>query len=348
MLSWARCLTQQALIFAQSRALVEGAGKLYYFYMEQHLATTGCPTLQPHPKQETVGTFNHLLTCCIALACFIPMFWCLLAALPVMLCRVPGVQLTDTLPQGACREDMHCGSDRLMCNITTTTGAVCICDPVSGSDTCNKYYSCERTPCARCSDCLSQVSVFTSGQLYNQDSASLAAAFSTFCNRTGTWSSLQCTAAAQAVSANKPSFGKRAGNLCQALGVCGAPGAPALPISCLLSVSVAATADRAAVQLAPATLDVCAVEGVVTGSDVPGTTRQLVLPTGEPDQALNSVAGLRSACCNSPQLHMRYANNYSCSAIHAVPNSRSPGADTVHAYVNALSVPCTTPAHSLT
>lgn len=194
--------------------------------------------------------------------------------------RVPGVVLTDTLPSGTCRQDNDCNSADLMCDITSTTGAVCICDAVSGSDTCNKYSSCVRTPCAVCSDCLSQMANFTLAQQYNQNSTDIAGAFRAYCTATKTWSAAQCAAAVQAVASNKPSYGKRAGNLCQALGVCGASGSAALGAGCVLKVLVpAAGVDRQAVQLS-GTLDMCAAEGVASGKDVPGTTRMLSLPTG--------------------------------------------------------------------
>jgi hypothetical protein len=190
------------------------------------------------------------------------------------------VVLRDTLPSGACRSDYDCMNFDLMCDITQTTGANCICDALTGSDTCTKYSGCIRTPCAICSDCLTQMSAFTVTQLYNQDSSSIAGAFRMFCNRTQTWTSAQCAAVSQAIAVNKPSFGKRAGNLCQGMGVCAAPGAPALGPDCRLKVASPATPDRAAITFTPAALDVCAVEGLKTGSDVPGTTRVLALPAG--------------------------------------------------------------------
>lgn len=168
-----------------------------------------------------------------------------------------------------------------MCDVTKTTGAVCICDPLSGGDSCTKYSGCVRTPCAVCGDCLTQMAAFTITQLYSQTSASIATAFSTFCTGTQAWSSAQCNAAAAAIMFNKPSFGKRAGNLCQAVGVCSTPSAPPLAADCLLKVSTPATVDRVARTFTPARLDVCAVEGLQTGVDVPGTNRRLALPEGE-------------------------------------------------------------------
>lgn len=167
-----------------------------------------------------------------------------------------------------------------MCDITTSTGDICVCDPLSGADTCTKHSGCVRTPCAVCSDCLTQMAAFTTGQLYVQDSSRIAAAFSTFCNATKLWTAAQCSSAASLVAASKPSFGKRAGNLCQALGRCGATGAPVLGAGCMLKVSTPATATSAAATFPPAPLDLCAVEGLSSGTDVPGTTRKLSLPTG--------------------------------------------------------------------
>lgn len=124
------------------------------------------------------------------------------------------------------------------------------------------------------------MAAFTVTQLYNQNSASIATAFSTFCNSTRTWTAAQCNNAAAAVAANKPSFGKRAGNLCQALGVCNAPNAVPVAPGCMLKVSTPATVERLARTFTPAPLDICAVEGLRSGVDVPGTTRSFVLPTG--------------------------------------------------------------------
>jgi hypothetical protein len=193
---------------------------------------------------------------------------------------VPGVQTTPTLPPGACHTDWDCNSADLMCDVTATTGAVCTCNAESGSETCTRYSSCVRTPCAVCSDCLTHMSAFTVTQLYNQNSASIATAFSSYCNSTRTWTATQCNTAAAAVAANKPSFGKRAGNLCQAVGVCNAPNAVPMAAGCMLKVSTPATVDRVARTLTPAPLDNCAVEGLQSGVDVPGTTRSLILPTG--------------------------------------------------------------------
>lgn len=199
--------------------------------------------------------------------------------------------LTSALPPGACHKDLDCANADLMCDVTTTTGAVCICDPLTGSDACTKHSGCVRTPCAACSDCLTQMAAFTIRQLYIQDSAAIAAAFSSYCNSTQTWTAAQCATAASAVAANKPSFGKRAANLCQALGVCNAPGAAALAPGCLLKVSTPALVDRAAQTFTPAALDVCAVEGLQSGGDVPGTTRMLTLPQGTHLAAVNMSGG---------------------------------------------------------
>jgi hypothetical protein len=124
------------------------------------------------------------------------------------------------------------------------------------------------------------MAAFTIRQLYTQDSGAIAVAFSTFCNSTQPWTAAQCNTAASAIAANKPSFGKRAGNLCQALGVCNAPGSPAMASGCLLKVSTPALVERVAQTFTQAPLDICAVEGLKSGGDVPGTTRLLTLPTG--------------------------------------------------------------------
>lgn len=210
------------------------------------------------------------------------------AVLPTQRNRVPGVSLPPgALPAGGCRADSDCldssgiqQDPNLMCNITTSVGDVCVCDQLSGTDTCTKYSGCVRTPCAVCSVCLTQLVQFTVTQLYNQNATDIAANLRTFCAASKAWSAAQCAAAVEAVASNKPSFGKRAGNVCQALGVCGAPGAAALGSGCLLKVSVPAYGDKAAATPALSALDLCAVEGLSSGTDVPGTTRLLSLPLG--------------------------------------------------------------------
>jgi hypothetical protein len=187
------------------------------------------------------------------------------------------VSLTPSLPVGACRQDSHCANEDLMCDVSITSGAVCICDPVSGSDACTKHSPCVRMPCAVCSDCLSQVAGFTTRQRFNQNSSDIAAAFTSYCLALGTWSAARCNSTAASIRAAQPSYGKRAGGVCVALGVCGAP---ALGPSCTLRVALAAREGSPAVSLASPTLDTCTVEGVASGSDVPGTTRNFVLPAG--------------------------------------------------------------------
>lgn len=180
---------------------------------------------------------------------------------------VTGVSSTFALPKGRCHSTSDCGHINLMCDLTSTVGSVCTCDAVTGSDTCIRHSGCVRTPCKVCADCLGQVAPFTYAQRYNMDKANIAASFNTFCAGLGNWTAAQCSAvAAQIAAAEKPSFGKRAVGLCRSLGLCNA------------TLTGAACQMKVNATLAPGSLDACAVEGVATGSDVPGTSRILALP----------------------------------------------------------------------
>lgn len=192
----------------------------------------------------------------------------------------PGVVDALALPNKTCNlDDTSCGGNKdLKCDLTTISGDVCQCSAnydgsvPAGSDTCWKYSPCIRTPCKVCSDCLADMSVFAQQQLYTLDRAKLATNFSTYCAVNYTAS--QCAAAAGNISdTSKPlSFGKRAGQLCQAMGFCNAT---TLDADCTLSPTP--TVNGSSVSL-------CKIEGVDAGSDLPGITT-----------AVNGMAALPAA-----------------------------------------------------
>jgi hypothetical protein len=232
--------------------------------------------------------------------------------------KVPGVSDSLALPNNrTCNlDDQTCGGDiDLMCDITTTAGDVCVCETINagivpaGSDMCVKYSPCIRTPCKICSDCLADMTAFVSQQQYNLAQADIAAAFQPYC-LSKNYTAASCSAAVTKILASPLPFGKRAASLCSTMSMCNAT---ALGNSCSLKPTANLTGTGGA------SLDLCAVEGVVAGSDVQGTTRDLTLPPGRCDtDAGCNVNGTNDIMCNlnlTAQLCTCYKGEDKCRAV---------------------------------
>jgi hypothetical protein len=235
--------------------------------------------------------------------------------------RVPGVATNLTLPASTC--DLHtaasaCGTNGdYQCDLTTTAGDVCQCEPVAagivpaGSDTCKKYSPCVRTPCKVCSDCLADMTAFVTLQQYTLAKADLAAAFQPYC-LSKNYTAASCSAAVTKIlaAATPLPFGKRAGSLCAVMSMCNAT---TIPDACVLKPTASLNGTGGAA------LDMCAVEGVVAGTDVQGTTRNLDLPAGrcDTDAGCNTDGG-NSFMCNlalTAQLCTCYKGDDTCRAV---------------------------------
>ncbi|KAF6254423.1 hypothetical protein COO60DRAFT_1665172 [Scenedesmus sp. NREL 46B-D3] len=211
----------------------------------------------------------------------------------------------------ACHSTNDCDHIDLMCDLTSTTGSICTCDAVTGSDTCVRHSGCVRTPCKICADCLGQVAPFTYAQRYNSDKADIAASFNTYCTGLGNWTAAQRSAvAAQIAAADKASFGKRAAGLCRGLGLCNAT---SMGAACQLKVNAT---------LAPSSLDSCAVEGVAAGGDVPGSSRALALPQDTCDNDIDCQQADPERMCVRAEAPVSFCT---CSVASGIETCRNIG-----------------------
>lgn len=174
---------------------------------------------------------------------------------------VPGVHSNLLVPNGTCSfADQTCGTD-LECDLTVPAGDVCQCNSTTGSDTCKKYSPCVPTPCKLCSDCLANMTEFAESQRFTLDTAKLSADFSVHCTARG-YNNATCDLAAKQISdSNRPiAFGKRAGQLCQAMGFCNVT---LFENTCQLKPTANLTVNGT-------TLHLCKLEGVADGKDLLG------------------------------------------------------------------------------
>jgi hypothetical protein len=210
--------------------------------------------------------------------------------------KVPGVADTLTLPNNTCNlNDQTCGGNiDLMCDLTTIAGDVCTCEATNagivpaGSDVCVRYSPCIRTPCKVCSDCLADMAAFVSKQQFALAAADVAAAFKPYCLSMN-YTTASCDAAAAKILASPLTFGKRAASLCAAMTMCNAS---TIVDSCVLKPTAALNGTGSTA------LDLCAVEGLVAGRDVEGTTRATTLPAGrcDTDAGCNTNGGNDFMC----------------------------------------------------
>jgi hypothetical protein len=153
---------------------------------------------------------------------------------------------------------------------------------------------CVAPPCDVCSACLTFANWFTSQQVSNStDGAVLSASFLAACGAANI-PSVKCQATAAAINGSVV-LGRRAGALCRHLQLCD----PVLPSNCSLSVAFNPSLSVSAPQL-----DLCTVEGVPSGSQVPG----VVLPGWLPEGGC-----WNDTTCGSPDLRCDKAGNNSLS-----------------------------------
>lgn len=182
------------------------------------------------------------------------------------------------------------------CDITAVKGTLCRCEPkgtadvAPGSDTCEEFYSCVRTPCKVCSDCLTDMTPFAVENLFIRNSTILSTAFEKHCADKG-YSTDSCKSVATKIKETSAPvfFAKRAGSLCSALGVCDITKYPA---TCQLRATGTLQGP------ANTTFDLCKVQGldVTNATDVPGSTTEFDLPAGRCDS--NNDCGDVDKYCN--------------------------------------------------
>jgi hypothetical protein len=152
---------------------------------------------------------------------------------------VPGVSATAALPSGRCQNDMQCGSADLQCDMSSTS-RFCYCE--DGTDFCMSVGQCQRTPCAVCNDCLDSANKLVDATRFMQDPAAVASAVSTWCSssKAALAPSPNCSLVAAGISTGALNTGKRAGLLCQRMGMCDTA---TLPVTCKLASLKAAIAS---------------------------------------------------------------------------------------------------------
>jgi hypothetical protein len=153
-----------------------------------------------------------------------------------------------------------------------------VCDAATGLDTCTKYAACVRTPCKRCSDCLAYTGAFALAQQFNADDAAVKTALQARCS--AALSAQTCTTAANTLSANPLSL-RRAGMICKTLGEC---------VQTDITAAGACNLRSAGINGTNGVVDLCSVEGVTSGTDLPHTTRA-GLPAGMCDTAADCPGG---------------------------------------------------------
>lgn len=174
--------------------------------------------------------------------------------------KVPGVQDTLAIPNNTCTlDDQTCGDNPdLQCNLEVSSGNVCSCS--AGADSCTKYSPCASTPCKVCSDCLAHMTEFATSHKFTSNRAALSEAFKSHCELKG-YDAAACDQAVTQIQNNTKliSFGKRAGQLCQAMNIC----TTQLSDSCSLKPTVNLNTTGT-------NLHLCKIEGVTNGNDLPG------------------------------------------------------------------------------
>jgi hypothetical protein len=141
------------------------------------------------------------------------------------------------IPEGFCQVSADCESPNLFCD-TSSSSPFCSC--AGGVDTCKPISPCKPTPCSVCNSCIqSLVSKFLPMNLY-ESRQTLAANFNDACPALLGASVEQCQNVAEMIlySLHHGNLGRRAGLLCQKLGICGTD---SLQTSCELVINKPST-----------------------------------------------------------------------------------------------------------
>lgn len=163
---------------------------------------------------------------------------------------------------GKCTSAGNCGDTlQYICDQTAAKQS-CSCSEVDGTDTCVSLGTCKATTCGVCSTCVSQLQPFTRQWKDSPNSTAVAIAWLHFCsNNVKPENGAICSTIQSQIHSNI-NTGKRSGALCKALDRC-----PAIPdTKCPITTTVLSGVEVKSV------LDMCTVEGVQSGSAVPGVS----------------------------------------------------------------------------
>ncbi|KAF8072463.1 olpB [Scenedesmus sp. PABB004] len=232
---------------------------------------------------------------------------------------LPGVAGSDgrarLLAAGGCQVSADCNATHLMCSVAAGPRQLCTCSPFTGLDECSAWGSCVRTPCKVCQDCLDGVRPFISRSLFETDAVKVAASFGAYCRAAGLAANASCDAVASSIAASG-NTGKRAGKLCQGLGLCDAAavgGGAAAP--CSLAAPKLAEPAR---ELTGSSLDLCSAEGLEQGTVLPGVAA--------PSSALPASTCDSNADCPAPGNECdRRSERPLCSCVGGADVCRSIG-----------------------
>lgn len=199
--------------------------------------------------------------------------------------------IPPTAAIGTCTASGNCGdSVQYTCN-TATRQRLCSCDAATGADTCVSLGTCQPTPCGLCSSCVAKVLNFTQRWKDSNNTTTVADAWSDYCAFIQPANASACSTIRQNILSNI-NVAKKAGLLCKQLGSC-----PVVDKACPISTTLLSGLPVKAV------LNLCAVEGVDSGSLPPGTSASNTplpgrcLLTG--NSSSSSICGAGWQCSNT-------------------------------------------------
>ena len=181
-----------------------------------------------------------------------------------------GTMLPDTFRQSdfamtkPCLTDWDCGNPTdAMCDFQSEGKETCICSD-GMMDSCFRAGSCVRTPAKICSDCLGEFTAFAAAHFNETNAARLSEAVNATCLQSRP--AEVCNPVAERI-ARAVNSGLRAGGICTMLPDCDPT---TLPSSALLVYP--GLVPGSMMYGRPQHLDLCTVEGLVGGMQVPGFT----------------------------------------------------------------------------
>jgi hypothetical protein len=230
-----------------------------------------------------------------------------------------GPQLPNTMAPaqasqvtGTCRANSDCPALGAFCNITASSQQRCICQ--NGEDDCFTPGTCAALPCTVCSACLTFASGFAASRVNESSASTLSEAFLSSCGNASI-DAAACSTTATAIGSSL-ALGKRAGGVCRSLGLC--------PTNLTADCTLLVRPPSGTLMTAPAPqLDLCTVEGVPSGSQLPGVVLPGTLPTGGCPIAA-------AASCGSPDLRCDESNPQQVRSCTGGVDSNTPAGKCVN------------------
>lgn len=122
---------------------------------------------------------------------------------------------------GNCSTPSDCGEPEHYTCSTAPSQLLCQCNPVTGTDTCQKFGVCQKSSCGRCNDCVGSVAAITSQLSGMRDVNLIASTWFTNCTLVLKRNELQCEVVRQAILAStNGNVGMRPGSVCKLLLEC--------------------------------------------------------------------------------------------------------------------------------